>query len=96
MSAHGIFTYTVYAKFQEVLMKTVGCETKKSTRTTTWVRLRDPPRGSKKSGEQRHEEICGREKDGVGYTGVPLRPLRPFIPLTLFKTLKTTQTHNTL
>ena len=33
-------------------MKTVGCETKKSTRrrwrTTTWVRLRDPPRGSKK------------------------------------------------
>ena len=29
-------------------MKTVGCETRKSTRTTTWVRLRDPPRGSKK------------------------------------------------
>ena len=37
----------IYAKFQEVSMKTVGCETKKSTRTTTWVRLRDPPRGSK-------------------------------------------------
>ena len=21
------------------------------------------------SGEQRHSEICGRERDGVGYTG---------------------------
>ena len=21
------------------------------------------------SGEQRHEEICGRERDGAGYTG---------------------------
>ena len=26
-------------------------------------------REGKNSGEQRHEEICGRERDGVGYTG---------------------------
>ena len=43
-----------YAKFQEVSMKTEGCETKNSTRRrwrTTWVRLKDPPWGSKKTSE---------------------------------------------
>ena len=26
-------------------------------------------REGQNNGEQRHEEICGRERDGVGYTG---------------------------
>ena len=27
-------------------------------------------REAQNSGEQRHEEICGRKRDGVGYTGL--------------------------